>query len=100
SVHERAELAGTRAVLPIEAAVAAHPMVKCYGCPPAKMRLARAHREVEGGHRKDAWRMVLDHLQGERAADGVVRAVESAHHAWLAYRDGAARAMRLTRPAS
>lgn len=95
SVHERAELEGTREEAPIEEAIANHPMVKFYGCPPEKMLLARAHRAVEGGHRRDAWRMVLENLGDEATAERVVRAVESAREAWLAYRDGVARAMGL-----
>jgi pyrroloquinoline-quinone synthase len=95
SVHERAELAGTRALPPEEEAIRAHPMVAHYGCPPEKMRLPRAHRAVEGGHRRDAWQMVLGHAEG--AAEDVAAAVEEALAAWLAYRDGVARAMGLAR---
>ncbi|MFT3767447.1 MAG: iron-containing redox enzyme family protein [Minicystis sp.] len=96
SVHERAELAGTRALPPIEEAIHAHPMVRHYGCPPEKMRLPRAHRAVEGGHRRDAWQMVLGHADGA-TAPMIIDAVEEAHAAWLAYRDGVARAMGLDR---
>lgn len=99
SVHERAELAGARAEKPVDEAIGAHPMVAHYGCPPEKMRLVRAHRAVESGHRRDAWRMVLGHVQpGEPEA--IVGAMREAHAAWLAYRDGVARAMGLSRPAS
>jgi pyrroloquinoline-quinone synthase len=69
SVNERAELAGTRHELPVDEAIAAHSMVRHYGCPPQKMRLVRAHRAVEGGHRKDAWQMVLGHAL--RGMEGV-----------------------------
>lgn len=92
SVHERSELEGRRDLLPIEEAVLAHPMVVHYGCPPAKMRLLRAHRAVEGGHRRDAWEMVLANTP-PALEDAVVAAVEEAHAAWMAYRDGVARAM-------
>src|SRR5262249_46167262 len=61
SVHEREDLAGTRAAPPIEEAIARHPLVAHYGCPPERMRLVRAHRAVEADHRADAWRMVLGH---------------------------------------
>lgn len=97
SVHERAELAGTRVLPPVDEAILAHPMVKHYGCPPEKMRLPRAHRAVEAGHRRDAWQMVLGHADAANAG-AIVRAVEAAHDAWLAYRDGVARSMGLTRP--
>jgi pyrroloquinoline-quinone synthase len=85
SVHERAELAGTRTHLPIEEAIARHPMVAFYGCPPEKMGLVRAHRAVEGGHRADAWRMVEGHARDH--APAVVAAVEEALRLWLADRD-------------
>ncbi len=98
SVHERAELAGARALPPIEEAILAHPMVRCYGCPPEKLRLPRAHRAVEAGHRKDAWDMVLGHA-APGMEDVIAAAMEEALAAWLAYRDGVARAMGLVRAA-
>lgn len=98
SRHERADLEGKRAEVPIEQAIAEHPLVRYYGCPKDRMRLVRAHRLVEGGHRDDAWRMVLDHVPDESPlAAAVVAAVEDAHQGWLAYRDGVARAMGLVR---
>jgi pyrroloquinoline-quinone synthase len=98
SVHERAERRGERPTPPIEEAILAHPMVRFYGCPPAAMRLARAHRAVEGDHRKDAWDMLLEHLpDSPDAADLVIGAVQQAHTLWLSYRDGVARAMGLVR---
>jgi pyrroloquinoline-quinone synthase len=96
SVHERAELAGTRSLPPVDEAIQNHPMVAHYGCPPERMRLARAHRAVEGGHRADAWTMVLEHASDD-VADAVIAAVRDAHRAWLAYRDAVARAMGLAR---
>lgn len=93
SVHERAEMAGTRVHLPVEEAIRAHPMVLHYGCPPERMDLVRAHRAVEGGHRKDAWSAVLDHVDDQATADSVGAAVEEARGLWLRYRDGVARAM-------
>ena len=70
-------------------------MVAFYGCPPDKLRLARAHRAVEGGHRRDAWSMVLENAAGHE--DAIVAAVERALAMWLAYRDGVARRMGLAR---
>jgi pyrroloquinoline quinone (PQQ) biosynthesis protein C len=98
SVHERAERRGeTRKISPDEA-IRSHPMVKFYGCPEGAMRLVRAHRAVEGDHRSDAWDMVLAHVPVDAASrDRVAGAVEETHRAWLAYRDGVARAMGLTR---
>ncbi len=96
SVHERAEMGGTRDLPPVEEAILAHPMVKYYGCPPGKLRLPRAHRAVEAGHRRDAWEMVLEHAD-ESTQEAIVAAVEEALAAWLRYRDGVARAMGLPR---
>jgi len=98
SVHERDELAGRREHLPIEEAIRKHPMVMHYGCPPERLRLVRAHRAVEGGHRRDAWAMLLEHVPPEGPlAEAVVSAVAEAHTAWLAYRDSVARAMGIER---
>jgi len=98
SVHERKERGGGGEKPAVEQAILAHPMVQFYGCPPAAMRLVRAHRAVEGDHRKDAWDMLLRHVPLEGPdADAVVTAVGQAHQAWLAYRDGVARAMGLER---
>ncbi len=93
SVHERAEMAGARVHLPVEEAIRAHPLVAHYGCPPSHMDLVRAHRAVEGGHRKDAWSAVLDHVHDEATADAIGEAVLQARVLWLRYRDGVARAM-------
>ncbi len=93
SIHERAEVEGRRAHAPIEEAILAHPMVAHYGCPPDKMLLVRAHRAVEGDHRKDAWRSLLDHVDDEDMARVVGDAVSVARTKWLAYRDGVAREM-------
>ena len=92
SINERAEIEGRRRLLPVEEATREHPMVKHYGCPPEKMLLLKAHRAVEGGHRKDAWASVLEHTP-ESLADAAGRAVEEALRRWLTYRDGVARAM-------
>ena len=97
SKHERLELEGKREHLPVEEAIAQHTLVRCYGCQKEKMRLVRAHRAVEGGHRKDAWNMVLGHVGDGALGEQVVRAAEEAHRAWIEYRDGVARAMGLAR---
>jgi len=89
SVHERDELAATRKHLPVEEAIDKHPMVAFYGCPREAMGLVRAHRAVEGAHRKDAWRMVLDHADGHQ--NEIVAAVERAEGLWHAYRDDVCR---------
>jgi pyrroloquinoline-quinone synthase len=99
SVNERAELAGTFARRSGEEAVREHPLVKHYGCPAAAMDLTRAHAAVEGDHRGDAWRMVLEHT-GEpegATARAVVGTCEEALTLWHAYRDGVAERMDLRR---
>ncbi len=95
SVYERAELRGARVLLPVEEAIRHHPMVKHYGCPAEKMRLPRAHRAVEAGHRRDAWEMVLGYAE-EGTAGAIGEALEEALGAWLSYRDGVARGMGLS----
>ena len=98
SRHERAQLGGSHVERPIEEVVREHPMVKHYGCPPERLRLIRAHREIEGSHRKDAWAMVFGQVPsaGPLYAE-VVDAMQHALALWQAYRDGVARAMGLTR---
>ncbi len=96
SVNERAELAGTFVRRVGDAAVREHPLVKLYGCPPEAMRLTTAHAAVEGGHREDAWTMVLTHApEGTEAALAVMATCEEALGLWQAYRDGVAERMGL-----
>jgi pyrroloquinoline-quinone synthase len=98
SVHEREELEGTYVRARGEDAVRAHPLVVHYGCPPEAMELTRAHAAVEGGHRRDAWRIVLAHApDGSAVADDVAETCERALALWHAYRDGVASVMGLER---
>jgi len=97
SVNERAELAGTFVRPKGEAAVAKHALVVHYGCPPAAMELTRAHAAVEGGHRGDAWRMVLGHSGDDAVARSVVDTCMTALSLWHRYRDGVAQRMGLAR---
>jgi hypothetical protein len=99
SVNERAELEGTFVRRAGEEAVREHALVKHYGCPPEAMELTRAHGQVEGGHRSDAWRIVLAHVPASSAIEAQVIAMcEEALAAWHAYRDGVADRMHLRRP--
>jgi len=101
SVNERAELAGTYVRRRGDAAVREHPLVLHYGCPPEAMQLARAHAQVEGDHRGEAWRMVLSHAaEGSDGARAAIETCEQALPAWLAYRDGVAERMGLRREAA
>ena len=98
SVNERAELAGRFVRRRGETAVREHPLVVHYGCPPEAMQLARAHAEVEGGHRGDAWHTLLCYVPDEGAvARAVTTTCEEALRAWHAYRDGVAERMGLSR---
>jgi pyrroloquinoline quinone (PQQ) biosynthesis protein C len=101
SVNERAELDGTFVRRRGEDAVREHALVKFYGCPPEAMALTRAHAEVEGGHRGDAWRMVLGHApDGGEAARAIGETCEQALALWHAYRDGVAERMGLNQKAA
>lgn len=101
SVHERAELAGTYVRPTGEDAVRQHALVRLYGCPPDAMTLTRAHARVEGDHRGDAWRMVLEHApEGGSEARAVVATCQEACALWHAYRDGVADRMGLRRQAA
>jgi pyrroloquinoline-quinone synthase len=98
SVNERAELSGTFVRRRGEDAVREHPLVKHYDCPPAAMVLTRAHAQVEGEHRRDAWRLVLEHVPDEGGeARAVIDTCEQALAMWHAYRDGVAQLMGLGR---
>ena len=97
SVNERAELTGTFVRATGEAAVLRHPLVVHYGCPPAAMHLVRAHGDVEGGHRGDAWRIILDHTRDDVVAKQVVDTCMDGLARWHRYRDAVAEAMGLVR---
>ena len=91
--YERHEL-DPRAPARPEPPLDEHPLVVHYGLPVAQLALTRAHRQVEGEHRAAAWRVVTDHVpEGRR--DAVVKAMEGALGAWLAYRDDVAAACGL-----
>ncbi len=73
-----------------------HPLVKHYALPVESLALTKAHRGVEGDHRKAAWRVMLDHVPADERGKVVV-AMEQALQAWLVYRDDVARACGLSR---
>jgi pyrroloquinoline-quinone synthase len=98
SAKERQELAEKEPETDaeIEAAVRQHPLVRIHGVDPGFLELQRVHKKVEGGHRLDAWKMVLDHAPAA-LEDQVVQAVETALSRWLAYRDEVVHACGITR---
>jgi pyrroloquinoline-quinone synthase len=98
SVNERGELAGTYVRPQGDADVLEHPLVKFYGCATDAMEIRRAHGAVEGGHRMDAWRMMLANVpEGTEVARTVVETCETALAMWHRYRDGVATRMGLVR---
>ena len=104
SANERRELAALQDLpLPAEelarrteAAIALHPLVRVHHVTPAAMELVRVHKRVEGGHRKDAWEMVLGNVTPEQE-DAVSFALDEALRHWIQYRDAVAAACGLTR---
>jgi len=98
SINERAELAGTYKRPQGDAAVERHALVVHYGCPKSAMQLVRAHGDVEGGHRGDAWRILLDNVKDDPALEKhVVDTCMDALVRWHRYRDGVAEWMGLVR---
>jgi pyrroloquinoline-quinone synthase len=97
SRNERAELAGTFVRPRGDDAVLRHPLVVHFGCRPEAMKLARAHATVEGGHRKDAWQMVLANVPKDDTAltHAVSHTCDRLLMAWHRYRDGVAELMGL-----
>ena len=72
-----------------------HPLVKHYGLSIDHLALTKAHRAVEGDHRRAAWKVLLDHVPAE-ARQPVVYALTEAVESWKAYRDEVARACGIT----
>lgn len=100
SINERAELAGTFKRAKGEDAIKRHALVVHYGCPPEAMQLVRAHGDVEGGHRDDAWRVVVDHAGDDALTKTIVDTCMDALVRWHRYRDGVAERMGLARDAA
>jgi pyrroloquinoline quinone (PQQ) biosynthesis protein C len=88
TAHERGEVDPSAPKRP-ESPLSEHPLVVHYGLPLENLSLTRAHRKVEGNHRRAAWRIVLEYVAEERRG-AVVDALRRALSAWLAYRDDVA----------
>jgi pyrroloquinoline-quinone synthase len=93
--YERGELDASAPKRP-EPPLSEHPLVKHYGLPLDRLELVRAHRMVEGDHRRAAWHIVLDFTEADRRAT-VVEAMARVLPAWHAYRDEVAQACGLAR---
>jgi pyrroloquinoline-quinone synthase len=93
--YERGELdegAPRRPSPPLEE----HPLVRHYGLALEQLSLTKAHRAVEGNHRKAAWRVLLDYVPtGDYGP--VLAAMDEALRLWLGYRDEIAEACSLMR---
>ena len=97
SVREREELAGTYVRPRGDALVDRHPLVVHYGCPKEAMQLSRAHGDVEGGHREDAWRILVGHVDDVATQKAVVDTCMDALVRWHRYRDGVAEVIGVER---
>ncbi len=82
----------------IEAYVDAHPLVLHHGIDRAHMDLIRAHQKVEGGHRQDAYTMVVTYAKTRAQQNAVLACVKKGLTLWMKYRDGVAKACRLKKP--
>ncbi len=99
SVHDREEMsrpARPKTPREISAKINAHPLVTYHGVKPQAMNLIRAHQMVEGGHRHDAYAMVVNHARSRTQQDQILATVQKTLDLWLHYRDGVARACQLT----
>jgi len=92
--HEMDASAPPRPQPPLEE----HPLAKYYGLPVECLALTKAHRSVEGEHRKAAWRVMLNHVPADDRAY-VVGTMSHAVDMWRAYRDDVAGACGITRDA-
>jgi pyrroloquinoline-quinone synthase len=97
TAYERGELDENAPKRP-SPALEEHPLVKHYGLPLDKLALTKAHRAVEGDHRKAAWRVLLDHVPHREHA-AVIDALAECVRLWLLYRDDVAHACGLERDA-
>jgi pyrroloquinoline-quinone synthase len=96
TAYERHELDASAPARP-EPPLEEHPLVKHYGLPVDCLALTKAHRSVEGEHRKAAWRVINHVPESDRGA--VVSAMRRAVDAWRAYRDNVAEACGIVRGA-
>jgi pyrroloquinoline quinone (PQQ) biosynthesis protein C len=91
--YERGELEESAPKRP-QAPLEEHPLVKHYGLPLERLALTKAHRAVEGDHRKAAWHVLLSHVPREDYTT-VISAMEECLTGWLSYRDDVAHACGL-----
>ena len=94
TANERRDLEAVRphSLPPLEE----HPLVRHYGLPLEHLALTKAHRAVEGDHRRGAWRVVLDFIEPD-ARNTAVASMREVLRAWHAYRDEVASACGIER---
>jgi pyrroloquinoline-quinone synthase len=73
-----------------------HPLVRHYGLKVEHLALTKAHRAVEGAHRRAAWRVILDMVEPEARARAL-SSMRDIERAWQAYRDEVAEACGVAR---
>jgi len=98
SVKDRQELhqsAKSKTPRQIQEKITHHPLVQYYEVPPQAMDLIRAHQMVEGGHRHDAYSMVVNYAKEPSRQESVLKVMEKSLQLWLRYRDAVARACGL-----
>src|SRR5688500_13067012 len=93
--NERRDLDHGRARVP-SPPLEEHPLVKHYGLALEHLALTKAHRSIEGDHRRAAWKVILDLVEAG-ARQAVVLSMQETLAAWLAYRDAVAGACGLVR---
>lgn len=96
--YDRGELESSAPKRPVPA-LEQHPLVVHYGLPLESLALTKAHRQVEGGHRIGAWRIIVDHVN-ESERQQVVTQMQVALKQWLVYRDAVAAVCGLVKDAS
>jgi pyrroloquinoline-quinone synthase len=94
SVHERRAISGAPEE-PLETKLRQHFLVRHHGLKPEQLTLMRAHSAVEGGHRRDAWEIVLRNATTDATRAAVIAAMRQACDLWHAYRDAVTRAAGL-----
>ncbi len=82
----------------IEAYIDAHPLIRHHKIERQHMDLIRAHQKVEAGHRQDAYTMVVTYADSRNRQNAVLACVKQGLTLWKAYRDGIAKACKLTKP--
>ena len=93
SVYDREELASParpKTSKQISTKIRSHPLVRFHGVSPQALDLIRVHQLVEGGHRRDAYAMVVNHAKARAQQNMILATLHRTLTLWLLYRDGVA----------